>query len=283
MGSSTHWTHAKASITRPPAPITNFPHPRCYAKSLRDCSTKISREHYISENLLIKMGGKPQIAGFKFQKQNALKSVGVNSLTSKILCERHNNCLTALDDVAGNFFETLRKFDEEFKNPIYRSEEIVINGADLERWMLKVLLGMHHSSLIGTKGLREEILLQNILFGRSYWPSSWGLYCCVSAKMIHAFSGVELVTYTNDQKYVFGARINVAGFPFLICFGARPGGIFESYSYRPAGIILGRKDNKVYKKLSLGWPRRPRSDYVKFIRSGEYDGERPQDIGLVPE
>ena len=59
------WTHMKASSTRPAGPSTGYSHPSCYAKELSDCSTGISKEHYISKGLLVEMGGKPQIAGFR--------------------------------------------------------------------------------------------------------------------------------------------------------------------------------------------------------------------------
>src|SRR5690242_12271788 len=38
---------------RPPGPKTGHANPECYARSLNDCSEDISKEHYISRNVLV--------------------------------------------------------------------------------------------------------------------------------------------------------------------------------------------------------------------------------------
>jgi hypothetical protein len=277
------WVHLKASDTRPPDPPTNYAHPSCYAKELSNCSTDISREHYISRGLLIEMGGKPQIAGFSFQPQDTLRRVGVEALTSHILCKRHNSCLSPLDKEAQRCLGALRTFDaalQDGQTPI--SDEVTINGADLERWMLKVLIGMNHAKVLGSISVRRNASMIRILFGRERWPSGWGLYVLARPRVFHhAFAGIEIETRAMGSE-IWAADFDIAGFPFMLSLGTPRGG-GRAHLYRPAGLILSRTSNEATKKLTFGWPRRPHADYVGFTRSGQYDGDRPQDEHLVHE
>ena len=276
------WTHLKASNTRPPDPSTGYAHPNCYAKDLSDCSTDISGEHYISRALLVEMGGKPQIAGFSFQSQNTLRCVGVEALTSRILCKRHNSCLSPLDSEAQRCLRALRAFDADLQDGgTPTSDEATINGPDLERWMLKVLIGMNHAKLLDSTGVRRSASMIRILFGREQWPTGWGLYVLARREVSHAFAGIEIVTRTVDDE-IWAADFDIAGFPFMLSLGT-PGGGGREHLYRPAGLILSRTDHEAQKKLTFGWPRRPRSDYVGFARRGQYDGARPQDEHLLRE
>jgi hypothetical protein len=276
------WLHLKASDTRPPGLSTGYAHPRCYANELLDCSTDISKEHYISKGLLIEMGGKPQIAGFSFQPPDTVRRVGVEALTSHILCKRHNTCLSPLDSEAQRCLGALRTFDadlEDGRSPI--SDEVTINGADLERWMLKALIGMNHATIVESTSVRQNASMIRILFGRERWPSGWGLYVIARAEVSHAFAGIEIETRTMGSE-VWAADFDIAGFPFMLSLGVPRGGDRE-HLYRPAGLILSRTNREAKKTLTFGWPRRPHADYVGFTRSGQYDGARPQDEHLVHE
>jgi hypothetical protein len=276
------WSHLKASDTRPQGPSTGYAHPDCYAKELSDCSTDISREHYISKALLIEMGGKPQVAGFSFQPQDTLRKIGVEALTSRILCKRHNNCLSPLDTGAQRCLGALRAFDADLQDDgTPTSDEVMINGADLERWMLKVLIGMNHARILDSISVRRNASMIRILFGRERWPSDWGLYVLARQEVRHAFAGIEILTRTIGDE-IWAADFDIAGFPFMLSLGKpRRGG--RAHLYRPAGLILSRTDHEARKKLTFGWPRRPHADYVGFARQGQYDGPRPQDEGLVLE
>lgn len=276
------WAHMKASSTRPSGSPTGYSHPSCYAKELSDCSTGISREHYISKGLLVEMGGKPQIAGFSFQPQDTIRRVGVETLTSRILCERHNSCLSPLDSEATRCLGSLRAFDADLQDGRTPSnDDVTINGADLERWMLKVLVGMTHAKILASSGTRPNAPVIRILFGYERWPNGWGLYVLARREISHAFAGIEIVTRTLGDD-IWAADFDIAGFPFMLTLGTPDGGGRE-HLYRPAGLILSRTDHEVQKKLTFGWPRRPHADYVGFARQGQYDGSRPQDERLVRE
>jgi hypothetical protein len=267
-----------ASSTAPPAPTTGYVHEHCYAAALHDCSSRITREHYVSRVLLNLMGGTVDVAGLSFQQPGTIRGLGEKSLTAKVLCERHNRALAALDSEAGRLFDALRGFDQGLRDgqtPV--SEERVVNGADVERWFLKVLAGLARGGLLSSAQLRPESGWLEILFGGP-WPTGWGLYLLTDpTTRAHAFDGVEINTLTHEDA-VWGAVVDVAGFSFQLALG-RPGNS-DQLLWRPAGLELRRPGAEGTKRLTFGWPQQPGAGYVSFTRGGQYDGPRPQDSGL---
>ncbi|UVT31530.1 hypothetical protein SEA_MASK_3 [Mycobacterium phage Mask] len=86
---------------------TGYANPGCYGRASKDCSEDLTREHYISDDLLesISWDGKAVLVrGAAWQPSGERKTVGVNSLSSRILCGRHNRALSPLDALAANFF-----------------------------------------------------------------------------------------------------------------------------------------------------------------------------------
>jgi hypothetical protein len=80
------------------------------------------------------------------------KSVGVSSLTAKILCAEHNNALSRLDESASETKTALMERLTRPQNPkkSFKVENLHVSGADLERWCLKATLGVertHDSSI----------------------------------------------------------------------------------------------------------------------------------------
>ena len=123
--------------TSPPLPKTEFSNPRCYARALHDCTRKMSREHFISESVLkiIEVPNKGMtISGPNWLTEGEERNISLASLTSKVLCERHNAALSPLDGVGKRFFEYIMRGIEQ-------SDILMINGYEVERWMLKLLCG----------------------------------------------------------------------------------------------------------------------------------------------
>jgi hypothetical protein len=134
-------------ILRPPAPTSGYRHDKCYAKEFADCSSKISGEHWISDGVLriLARFGPLNVGGLPWQPPGTTKEMSVDCLRSNMLCTRHNSGLSPLDQVAIRFFGAF---------PHVRSEHLgsptlsLFCGADLERWMLKVLCGGIYSGAI---------------------------------------------------------------------------------------------------------------------------------------
>ncbi len=109
--------HGTPSNVHPSSPATGIYIDGCYAKSLLDCSTKLSREHYFSRALLKAVGPKADISGLPWQAGKT-NEVRLDALTAKVLCTRHNHALSGLDHAAARFFQTLRTFDAGFHDSI---------------------------------------------------------------------------------------------------------------------------------------------------------------------
>jgi hypothetical protein len=96
-----HMQKALPSST-PSLPKTGFSQRNCYLGGDGNCSEGITAEHYISKAVLQVLGEQIKIDGMLWLLGEE-KIVGINSLTAKLLCKRHNNALSPLDSEAGNF------------------------------------------------------------------------------------------------------------------------------------------------------------------------------------
>src|SRR4051794_27298208 len=94
---------------------TGYSHERCYARTLEDCSTRISREHYLSATLLREIGSHPLLEGLSFLNGES-KRLSVDALASNMLCTRHNTALSPLDAEAERAFSALRKFETRYRD-----------------------------------------------------------------------------------------------------------------------------------------------------------------------
>jgi hypothetical protein len=94
--------------TRPRGARTGRANPECYARSLNDCSADITREHYISRNVLdlLAPNGKFEVVNPPWAIGKTV-SVSPATFFHKVLCSRHNHVLKPLDTTAGKFFRTL--------------------------------------------------------------------------------------------------------------------------------------------------------------------------------
>lgn len=142
---------------QPPGPVTGFGHPGCYLAPSCNCSPKLSREHYISRTLI--SGPQLRVRGFPWQKSEVL-FCSPDSLTDKILCQRHNSALSPLDNHAGLAFRAIGEAaDYVDQRPLTRRIHYgIISGDALELWAMKTLAGLHASGIpffAGGKAFRD--------------------------------------------------------------------------------------------------------------------------------
>ncbi|POX88279.1 hypothetical protein C3477_29370, partial [Mycobacterium kansasii] len=75
-------------------PRTGYANPGCYARTSNDCDKELTREHFITDDVLggISWDGKVVVVeGAAWQdKSQRQKTIGRNSLSSRMLCRRHN-------------------------------------------------------------------------------------------------------------------------------------------------------------------------------------------------
>jgi hypothetical protein len=123
--------------TKPPGSKTEHSNPKCYARSLKDCDDEITLEHYISKKLLERLGDF-ESEGLAWLKEK--RALPARALQSKVLCKRHNNALSDLDNNITELYDLLRRWQD-------RSVvgDLVLDGEDLERWAIKVMFGLFAS------------------------------------------------------------------------------------------------------------------------------------------
>ena len=148
--------HPPHASTLPPRPSTGNENGRCYLSHLADCSAKISREHAQSRAILDRIAGKSVVAsGHAPQEPGDVRTFGIESLVSKVLCTRHNSSLAALDArgaaLARGIIDVLALLAA---SPAPDPTHLILNGHDIERWCLKSLIGMIASKNIRLKEAR---------------------------------------------------------------------------------------------------------------------------------
>lgn len=139
---------------------TCYRHDRCYAGFTSDCSTRISKEHWLSAGILrlfgegktVRVGGLPWLKG-------PAQDVSIKNLSSNILCERHNSALARLDRTATQVSAVLDRYRlDHMRRPDMRESEFDLHsGEELERWLLKLIwgAGAANSQLAGNVQERE--------------------------------------------------------------------------------------------------------------------------------
>jgi hypothetical protein len=136
-------------ITPEAAPLltgqsTNQSLPKCYANGSNDCSGKITNEHWISNNLLRELTNGAPIQRFGpnwTKKQGSVLSA--SDFKSRILCERHNNNLSALDTLSGHLLRVIARYQRSLReDQSPRPEFALFDGESVERWLLKTFLGL---------------------------------------------------------------------------------------------------------------------------------------------
>ncbi len=251
--------------------MNSFKNQKCYARSLKNCSPTISREHYISQGILerISDGNIIGVSGIPGIPAGQMKQIGVESLAAKVLCEKHNSELSSLDNTGIKFFDTLDEINREISDLGQSGVgcDKTICGLDMERWMLKVTLGSvaariaHRGELTGTMLTMDYWV--SVLFGLESMPQGCGLYLVRDPKiLIKIEQSIEFAARVNDGKTttgpigeVFGLNIAVNGLPFF-CNLADPDGnqsqlTFPNLVYRPAGIAFD--NGRVPRTMQFNW------------------------------
>jgi hypothetical protein len=237
---------AREADTQPAPPLTGVGHPGCYAASLSDCAGDLTNEHYFSETVLREMAGKSVfIRGFPWQTEPM--RVGVASLAAKILCARHNSALSGLDSQAARFFRAVQAIERALDAGVEHGRVILFAGVDIERWMLKALIGMASAGAARAAGApiawtppRDWL---RVLFAWSGFPASWGLY--VSGRLGDRFD-LDSRTVSISPLLVRGAlaglEAKIAGLRVVLVMheirGRATGAIDDESIRRPDELLF---------------------------------------------
>jgi hypothetical protein len=213
----------------------------------------------LGENGLIK------ISGFHWQPKGERKrSISMTSLTGKVLCSRHNTMLSPLDSKALRFFKSFLIAGEEFQDQQLRLVERVwlFNGHDIERWMLKSLIGTIISGNARDHSGNRILNWQppkrwlDILIGRIGFPKQWGMYfrALLGETKVRG-AGFSLASLSNPTAGVYGGLFNMAGYEFILAMYNPPeiktGTVVDHHTFRP--YELGMVYDGTFKTILLTW------------------------------
>ena len=104
---------------------------KCWARSLGNCSDKISKEHFVTEGLF--PTSVVRIKGFSWCRDEA-QEIPVATLATKILCTTHNSRLSPVDASAIKAFEVfeesvrLTNVRQQMRERRWRVERMAVDG-----------------------------------------------------------------------------------------------------------------------------------------------------------
>jgi hypothetical protein len=244
------------TCSTPPLPKTGYSHPRCYAKSLEDCSSNISKEHYISHSVLsLFESHSVEIRGFSWIKEGTSQRLSKDSLTSKVLCQRHNSALSSLDSIAQKFFSfVLGKNKDQWA--------LIIRGEEIERWMLKAYCGLLSAGVMTYQGkplpkmeIGPDFL--NTLFYQKEIPDGRGFTLVLENKVTFKPGLISWRPLIYEKYGIIGFLFQIEFFKVVLSFGKvsdldNKTENSKGVRYHPNSIIIKDPDN--YREIHLGWP-----------------------------
>jgi hypothetical protein len=153
--------------------------PGCYAGPLADCAGGLSREHYFSDAVLRLFGDvEMKVSGMPWQKEGEEKVLRAASLASNVLCQKHNQLLSPLDEEAEGFFNTIYKCTRGGIQGLIPIDDLrfEFNGRLLERWMLKVICGAIAAGNYRGQSRSVPSSWVDVLYERRPWPNEFIFY-----------------------------------------------------------------------------------------------------------
>jgi hypothetical protein len=246
-----------------PGGKTELQHSKCYASALANCSSQISREHFISEGVLELAGddGFIEMGGLAWQPTGERKRLSTSNLAANILCKRHNEGLSGIDSVGIDFFEKLLYVNKSFSKGDAEGEEaFLFNGHDVERWILKTLCGTVASGNAETEGYdvskwTPPIHWLEILFGDEEMPEGCGMYYLSRVgDRRNLAQSVSFSPLSNPGWGVYGAILVLNGHEFVLAMRppeTRQNTILEHSVYRPLELVMRSHSGK--RIIIFGW------------------------------
>lgn len=197
----------------------------CWAHCIGGCSEKISREHVVSKALFF--SSKVRVSGLPWCREP--KTVGLNAVTAKILCTKHNAELGGeVDREAVHLMESLDKAAEislaahkEGRVPD-RVQVFEVSVPLLERWMLKTLinstLDLEYVMVVGDTAPSTSLdALVRIAFGQARFVGEAGLYFAFhKGQEMNVGDEYTISPLIRGDRYIVGGAFEFSGLTMLL-------------------------------------------------------------------
>jgi len=179
---------------------------RCYLSVLGNCSSRITKEHFISRNILERLTNSTlriEGAGHIFGGKDTVE-IGIDGFSAKVPCDKHNSALGALDSAAEAAFSTIEALKDNLlrfsKGSRIMKSLHISSGLDIERWMVKVYCGLLAAGKIRSKSGRALEMAQvgqpliESLVGTQALAFPLGLYLHSFADQPRRLGGISIGT-----------------------------------------------------------------------------------------
>ncbi|HTV29513.1 MAG TPA: hypothetical protein VMF32_17215 [Xanthobacteraceae bacterium] len=238
---------------------------KCYLKSKRDCSAKITKEHFLSEGVLRLLDENHiKVRGAPWHEDGEVREYSLARLASKILCKRHNEALSSLDASARAFFGAVREMYDDIADTKTLSRKSIwylFSGEELELWLVKTAFGLYEAGYLVRDGvpLRDHQLLNpellDSLTGRPIAPPC-GLYVMTTeGKHLGFRNSLDVnVLLSTDEQHMAGLSLAFMGLTFIIALDPRASyaRLQSAFKYRP-GFLQFRNSKRMHNAV-LTWP-----------------------------
>jgi hypothetical protein len=230
----------------------------CWASCLGDCDRKASREHYLSANILGE--GPVTVRGLAWCR-GEFKTIAPAAFTRNMLCKRHNEQLSLLDQAGGAAWRELTVFRESAKRAAMMPSNAraaslrvqAIDGRLFERWLLKTVTNIAYlESPEGQAPWTPTLAWVELVFGLRLFPDRCGLYLetgeCQARPGNDNYFGARILTYPETKDPCGGqVKVNEWGMVVTLTPLAEKG-----VRYRPRFMRLKHR-HKVFRVLRFDW------------------------------
>lgn len=202
---------------------------RCWASVLGGCSKEQSAEHYFTRGLFRERT--VIVSGFDWLRGER-KEIGIDSLTVKNLCRRHNSELSRVDLGAIRLFKTVEEVirvqnvrarfkRKQFSNFVKRQ----VDGVMFERWAAKFLIGLVEAAekeqrwhMTGAPQEQPPETVVKAVFGETPFGNPLGMYAALMVgEQAEYVDGIGAVPYFHPETHgIAGAAIYFQGIRFMI-------------------------------------------------------------------
>lgn len=239
--------------------VRHHANPRCYARALGDCSAKISGEHYISKEVIALWAEDDIVAtNVRGSEAGEMSLRSLDSLASNILCDRHNSTLSPVDDTGLMFCRFVKNVP-----PIPPTSEI--NGQQLERWFLKVLLG--YSAVFHkqqqAKDREPSLPLLRALFSGGPLDDGCGFFGVMLDRVRVPLLGLAFRTWYTQEREVVAIIMRIDWLPVLFCAAPPPPTADSRFHIflHPSSIVVS--EASVTREIRSGWSKGAVLTYTK--------------------
>ena len=188
---------------------------KCWAHHLGSC-TSISGEHVISRGVLAASGR--QAVSLLGNERVPDGEHSIRKLVANVLCEKHNNELSSLDDEASKLANFLVQVAMGL-DPMPQ----VINGPTLERWATKTAINSLAAGWSDKQKWEPDKEIVRAIFGLTGRPAGYGIYFIqtgivhrehrLSVRVANIFAG-----YEPGKRGIAGVFIDINSLRMFVSF-----------------------------------------------------------------